>query len=422
MIIFTNPGLIDLAAVTTLGVSVKQPGSFGRFGTGLKFAVATILRGGGEVILFRGEERWEFVTESVTIRDIEFQKIAMHCNTRMFDNHLQLGITTQLGRDWEPWMVLRELGCNALDEHGSFEQQSGDDEYIVLTEPDKTIIAVSWPALEDAYAERESLFLAERPATEPILATAAIRVLPGESQYLYYRGIRVYKLPTSSSYTYDLLDEQRLTEDRTLAASYSAGADIARVLVQSTDRALIRMILSNDDAWEFTLDYDWHATPPSREFLDEALNLRAQHKALPSSVRDLLLRRMREHEIEPTGAYRRALDDKLQYAIDILAKIGLRFPVGQDFVLVPELPGDGMLTMLESGRVYYIEALLTQSARKVTEELLTRWAEMSVEGYDQLAMAVLLVPVIVRSSMKLKDDEELAAEDERIAADEDRFW
>jgi len=45
MLIFSNPGLIDIDAVTTLGVSVKQPGSFGRFGTGLKFAVAEVRSG-----------------------------------------------------------------------------------------------------------------------------------------------------------------------------------------------------------------------------------------------------------------------------------------------------------------------------------------------------------------------------------------
>ena len=42
-------------AIRTLGVSVKVGDSpIGYFGTGLKFALATILRKGGEIVLKRG--------------------------------------------------------------------------------------------------------------------------------------------------------------------------------------------------------------------------------------------------------------------------------------------------------------------------------------------------------------------------------
>ena len=46
-IIFTNQGEIDIRAVTTFGVSVKNDNSaIGMFGTGLKYAIAIILRHG----------------------------------------------------------------------------------------------------------------------------------------------------------------------------------------------------------------------------------------------------------------------------------------------------------------------------------------------------------------------------------------
>ena len=46
MIVFHNPGLIDLDAIRLMGASVKLPDSFGRFGTGFKYGLATVLRGG----------------------------------------------------------------------------------------------------------------------------------------------------------------------------------------------------------------------------------------------------------------------------------------------------------------------------------------------------------------------------------------
>lgn len=47
MIIFRNAGTIDPKSITTFGVSSKEnPGAIGFFGTGLKYALAILLRHG----------------------------------------------------------------------------------------------------------------------------------------------------------------------------------------------------------------------------------------------------------------------------------------------------------------------------------------------------------------------------------------
>ena len=46
MIIFQNKGLIDVHAISIMGVSVKEDNSIGFFGTGLKYAIAVLLREG----------------------------------------------------------------------------------------------------------------------------------------------------------------------------------------------------------------------------------------------------------------------------------------------------------------------------------------------------------------------------------------
>jgi len=56
MIYFSNPGLIDLTGLKTFGLTSKaeQSDKIGRFGTGLKYAVAVILRKSGIMTIRRG--------------------------------------------------------------------------------------------------------------------------------------------------------------------------------------------------------------------------------------------------------------------------------------------------------------------------------------------------------------------------------
>ena len=54
---FANAGLIDLDVIRIMGVSVKtKDNPIGYFGTGLKFALSTLLRSGHKVTLLRDIE------------------------------------------------------------------------------------------------------------------------------------------------------------------------------------------------------------------------------------------------------------------------------------------------------------------------------------------------------------------------------
>lgn len=428
MLIFTNPGLIDLAAVTTLGVSVKQPGSFGRFGTGLKFAVASVLRGGGSVMLWRGLDCWQFQTRPTEIRGQQFDLVELVLVSAATGpdggvQRIPLGITTMLGRDWQPWMALREFGCNALDEGGEFGMVAAELGSSSFTE--QTMFVVDWPELDACYsAEHQTIFVADRPA---LWQSATLRILAGPSDHLYYRGVRVFDLAEPSALTYDLLDEQSLTEDRTLANKYGADRQIAQALLKLEDRELLRKALTAASAdssssrgssttaasYESGLDYDWFSCRPGRAFLDVGFDLRGQHRRLPESLRAVLLRQMRDpaEEFSPLGHYRRALDDRFRYAVDVLRELGVEFAPEQVFAEVAELPSETLLTMCESGRVYFVPQLLKEPARRIAEELLLRWAELHALEYSAEGMARLLVPLVLRGSETLQADEQLLAED-----------
>lgn len=111
-VIFENPGEIDPLMIQTFGVSVKETDHpIGFFGTGLKYALAILLRTGHKVILQSGLNQHEFAVSERTIRGTPFRLVTM--------DDAPLGFTDQLGKTWEVWMAYRELYCNTKDENGS---------------------------------------------------------------------------------------------------------------------------------------------------------------------------------------------------------------------------------------------------------------------------------------------------------------
>ncbi len=406
MIVFINPGLIDLDAVRTMGVSVKQPGSFGFFGTGLKFALATILRGGGKVTLWRGAERHEFGTIEREIRGEAFQIVTLDGE--------QMGITTQLGRTWESWMVLRELGCNARDEGGDFQMIEAELPPCFEGRDDHTTIMVEWAELDTAYRQRAQLFV----EGEALFVNDKLRILPGPSTFLFYRGVRAFKLPKPSIYTYDILANQVLTEDRTLASTYMVDILVRDALLAMEDKALIRPAITAGDGYhEHKLDFDQtFGTKASRQFLDSAIEAREAREHLNDSAKKVLMRHIRDRAGEEAysgGTYRRVIDDAFSYAIEQLDEIGIKFPEDSPFVVVEEgMPGDAK-SMIEKGRIYVLRDLLDMGAREIAGELIKRWVDLNVEGYDQEAVTRLLTPILINGCLpKLLKDETLVREDQ----------
>ncbi|WP_217468779.1 hypothetical protein, partial [Staphylococcus aureus] len=111
MIIFRNKGVIDPKSITTFGVSSKEnPGAIGFFGTGLKYAIAILLREGCDITIHAGKRKLEFGIKRDRVRVDDFNVVTM--------NNRRLGFTTEVGKTWEVWQAFRELYCNTMDERG----------------------------------------------------------------------------------------------------------------------------------------------------------------------------------------------------------------------------------------------------------------------------------------------------------------
>ncbi|TXH35262.1 MAG: hypothetical protein E6Q98_15840 [Rhodospirillaceae bacterium] len=256
IISFQNPGLIDKAAITTIGVSVKEgPNPIGFFGTGLKYAIAIILRGGGEITIHRGLEEMTFSTVQESIRGKEFGIVTL--------NGQPLGFTDELGKTWQPWMAVRELYCNMKDETGECA--------VGMMEPaeGKTTIWVNWKPFSDAFAKLGSIIL----QTTPFIETGVAEIHQGGGHDIFYRGVKVGLHDKHFAYTYNMKKAQDLTEDRTLRYTFCTLHDIARAVLGCEDAEFIERWLSRgNDYAEHTLDLDI-STEPSPAFLVAARNV-----------------------------------------------------------------------------------------------------------------------------------------------------
>lgn len=380
MIVFTNPGIIDIDAAFTMGVNVKEGETpIGHFGTGLKFAIATILRLGGTICIWRGADecvKLSSQTKSIRGKDFGIVTATFHYPDGPGDP-VMLGFTTQLGKGWEPWMAFRELACNALDEGGRYYSAMGE----VLPTDDTTTIIVTGAGIPEAYQQRDGV-LAEGP---PIYADERFEVRPGASPYIYYRGVRVAKLPNSTTHHYNLLNGIRLTEDRTAASIWEVGYELGRALSQCTDSKILeRALTCGDNFFEHALNMPDSTEMHSAAFKAVAAELRENMShgftANPSAFRVAEEHRMANLGPEQ-GITLSAVDqEKLDRAIRVLKSAG--YPVDEyPITVVPDL-GAGMYGRAAEGRIFLSRIPFDKGTKEVASTLLEEWAHLHTGHKD----------------------------------------
>lgn len=270
-IVHTTPGLLPLAALTTFGASAKPATTspIGLFGTGLKYAVAVLLRHDVPVRLWRGETEYEFYLRPLDLRGTEFRQVAMRQRRGLLARWTSrtLPFTTQLGRNWSLWQAYRELYANTLDESGSTDALASGDPLPKMAH-DRTIVAVG-PSDDYAaeHARRGETFLPS--AGKPWDGTTSVLVDKQPSSHVYWRGMRAMDLPQErpAMFRWCVMTPLELTEDRTIKYAFQASAAVARHVLTSDDEHLVREVISApENRWESTLDWDYSGVVPSETF------------------------------------------------------------------------------------------------------------------------------------------------------------
>lgn len=345
MIIFENPGEIDLRSITTFGVSVKEGDNpIGFFGTGMKYAIAVLLRTGHKVTVQAGRQQVRFATHKDAVRGQDFEFISMVVDE---GNTQVLGFTTELGKQWELWMAYRELACNCKDENGT----GRFDKKMPTPEAGFTRVIVEGQDFEAVFADSHLYILADAPAFT--IGTTEVRRRP--SNALFYRGVRVMELPKPSIYTFNLNAKVTLTEDRTVRDAWLIGKRISQAVVESTDEHFIRTVITaSETVYEGDLEFHGWGLVPSKEFLTvvgETLNDR-MFKVNASAMR--LWQETTRQTIGPNEITLTKVQlESLQRAVKFCERMG--YQVTDYPIKVTDSLGDGGLGLAMNGTIYIAE-------------------------------------------------------------------
>lgn len=377
---FANDGKIDLDVIRIMGVSVKcSDNPIGYFGTGLKFALATLLRTGHEVTLSVGNDQYDFRTSKKDIRGETFDCIYM--------NDEQLPFTTQLGRNWEVWQAYRELHSNTLDESGTI-----TDQFVSAD----TVISVRGEAIQKEYQQRHLTFLQH----EPIHSAGCIEVHPGETKFVYYRGVRAGALPVPTKYTYNLISQTELSEDRTIKSQFEVEWRLQNDLPLVKDVAFQLSLLEGSDFFDQCLDFSM-CHNPAREFLDAVEQVKNNASVNASAKRMLEKHRQTVQVYEPCSLS----DAEAQRLID--AKDFLRIldcTIDLEKVTVTETLGPDVYGLYHrtQDRIFLSRQVLDNGLTFVANTLYEEWVHMEHGLKDETrALQQFLFDRLIATAEKL---------------------
>lgn len=284
--VFTTPGELDLKAITHMGINSKPNTNnpIGFFGTGLKYAVATLARKGIKMEIHHKGKVVRFTTQTEEFRDKSFGFIYMTFPKQLFKPAQALSYTTELGKTWELWQVFRELYSNTLDEGGyaevsdMFEKPNSKDSL--------TYIVVFGEEFAQEYYKRDKTFLPGASQQEEVYAEDAVEMFDQSSDHIYYRGMRVMDLDLPSKFTYNILAKIELTEDRTAKYPDTVERLIREHIINETDTGKIAAILrAPKGTYEQRLNFNgYHFRPVGVSFYSTAKTIRSEN----TTVSDLL--------------------------------------------------------------------------------------------------------------------------------------
>lgn len=236
-----NKGKIEVNAFALLGASTKRndPSKIGFFGSGGCYALAGLFAHQIPFKIFSGTDSMNIYTEKERLGNSEFDAIKIEFKGKVKET----GITTTAGPKWEPWFVIREFYCNALDE-GEAVKKVVDESEITGIEGKTRIYMGMTPEISKVIDHWNAYFTNDR-LSEPAKVND-LKLWPKYDGYLriYRKGILVHvsEKPETSLFDYDL-EEADIDESRVLRGIYGARWDIDRKISKYADSKTIRELL-----------------------------------------------------------------------------------------------------------------------------------------------------------------------------------
>lgn len=242
-VVHRTPGLIPVEAFTVAGLSAKPNSTnpIGKFGTGLKYAIAVLVRMDIKVTLFIGQTEYVFYKKKRQFRGKDYFAIRMKKRQGLLGkwSYHEMPFTTEYGKYWELWQVFRELHANTLDEGGETFQTTDASTF---PEAEQTLFIIEDSRYVDVYHERDRIFLPG--GLKARNNSDSIEVIGRPSKHIYFRGLRVMDLKKEAQFTYNFLENVDLTEDRTVKYPHMIEGRIVGMMQESKDNVFLDKVVA----------------------------------------------------------------------------------------------------------------------------------------------------------------------------------
>lgn len=355
-LILENDGIIDREFITSFGVSVKDNESaIGFFGTGLKYAIAILLRNGCKVKIHSGGKVFRFGTKKTELKGKVFNFVTL--------NSRPLSFTTELGKRWQPWMAYRELYSNAKDEGGY--AYIGDN--VPNDTTGKTYVVVEGDLAIELHQQKDSIFVTpERNITNEIYETGGS---------FYSKGVCVWKYEdTPSLYSYnDARGYCDLTEDRQIKYTFQVMTIVTRHIAECKDKAILERIITADlKFFEAHADFDYCNATPTVEFMECALMHKEQCNN--KSLIDYMIKHQPKQPLQEfdMNEYQRELMNEAIFSVRMAGFMVDEYPIKT----VKKLDDDA-LGMASSGTIYISERCFIMGGLEMLKAtLIEEWVHL----------------------------------------------
>jgi len=206
-----NSNNIDTKAFFLLGASTKRDddSKIGFFGSGLKYALAVLLRNNIDFKIYSNGKEIKIKTKKEMFRGVEFNSISI-------DNR-RTSLTIEMGIDWEPWFAVREIYCNALDEENcsfdlvdEIEEPSQGTAFFIRIDDSVKVLLDNW---NNYFSNKRQDLIFEHNGNKLFYGKESSRIV-------YRKGVQCLSDGLNSVFHYDFKDGIEINEARTIKDSW----------------------------------------------------------------------------------------------------------------------------------------------------------------------------------------------------------
>lgn len=247
-ILIQNQGELPIWGLRLLGLSNKDESQIGQFGTGLKESIALLARLDALPVIYSGTCRMDFAIRTSCSQDEIHFRLSSPQDTFLANTWYGLGMHPDFGKaDWDdPWMVFREVICNALDE-GPVSNLVHD---VTSSAPSgvagstRFYIPMTPPLLAAYGTVHEKLLPLSEPDYLPISGFPEDTVLKKRAQptlQIFHRGVWVQESQKETSlYDYNI-SKLRLNESRS-CDWHDIHTNVAKILCAYTQEMAANLL------------------------------------------------------------------------------------------------------------------------------------------------------------------------------------